>query len=129
VNNQIAFRTVINDVWYASAENRVFVKHTLKKHFVMPFKSKGKVALSLTEKRRGLYRSVDTLVLKENTVREIFLEGVDFPLHLVKQVFVNEDHSTGVLYLVASDTTLTAERMTTVYRTRWHVEEYHKSLK
>jgi len=38
---------------------------------------------------------------------------VDFPLHLLKEVFVNEDHSTGVLYLVASDTTLTAERITT----------------
>src|ERR1039458_1879158 len=78
VKNQIAFRTVINDVWYASAENMVFVKHTLKKHFVMPLKSNRKVALSLTEKRREIYRSVDTLVLKENTVREIFLEGVDF---------------------------------------------------
>jgi hypothetical protein len=129
VKNQIVFRTIINDVWYASAENMMFVKHTLKKHFVMPLKSNRKVALSLTEKRQGKYHSVDTLVLKENTVRQIFLEGVDFPLHLLKEVFVNEDHSTGVIYLVASDTTLTAERITTLYRTRWHVEEYHKSLK
>lgn len=129
LKNQIAFRTVINDVWYASAENMMFVKHRLKKHFVMPLKSNRKVALSSAEKRQGKYHSVDTLVIKKNTAREIFLEGVDFPLHLVKEVFVNEDQSTGVLYLVASDTTLNAQRLTTVYRTRWHVEEYHKSLK
>ena len=96
---------------------------------MMPLKSNRKVALSSADKRRGLYQTVDTLVFKNHTVREVFLEGVDFPLLLTKQVFVNDDNSTGVLYLVSSDTTLTAEQITTLYRTRWHVEEYHKSLK
>ncbi len=129
VKNNIQFRYVLNDVWYASAENMTFVKHTLKKHFVMPLKSNRKVALSQTEKRQGKYQSVDTVVIKENATMEIFLEGVDFPLLLVKQVFVNGDGSTGVLYLVTSHMTLTFEQITTLYRTRWHVEEYHKSLK
>ena len=129
VNNQITFRTVINDGWYASAENMMFVKRTLKKQFVMPLKTNRKVALSAAEKRRGIYHAVDTLAFKNHTVREVFLEGVDFPLLLTKQVFANDDNSTGVLYLVSSDTTLTAEQMTTLYRIRWHVEEYHKSLK
>jgi hypothetical protein len=130
VRNTIPFRYVINDVWYASAENMMFVKRTLKKHFVMPLKSNRKVALSKTDKRQGKYQTVETLVFKKDkTVREIYLEGVDFPLLLAKQVFANEDGSIGVLYLVTSDTTLTYERMTTLYRTRWHVEEYHKSLK
>jgi transposase len=35
----------------------------------------------------------------------------------------------GVLYLVTSDTTLSYDDMTTIYRTRWNVEPYHKSLK
>ena len=130
VRNAIPFRYVINDVWYGSAENMMFVRHTLKKHFVMPLKSNRKVALSKTDKRQGKYQTVDTLVFKKDTtIVEVYLEGVDFPLLLVKQVFVNEDKSTGVLYLVTSDTTLTSERITTLYRTRWHVEEYHKSLK
>ena len=130
VKNVIAFRYVINDVWYASAENMMFVRGTLKKHFVMPLKSNRKVALSKTDKRQGKYQTVDTLVFKkDNTVLEVYLEGVDFPLLLTKQVFVNDDKNTGVLYLVTSDTSLTFERMTTLYRTRWHVEEYHKSLK
>ena len=129
IKNEISFRYVLNDVWYASAENMMFVKHDLKKHFVMPLKSNRKVALSKTDKRIGKYQAVDTLAIKGNAVWEIYLEGVDFPLSLVKQVFVNEDKSTGILYLVSSDTTLTYDQITTLYRTRWHVEEYHKSLK
>ncbi|MDQ3256044.1 MAG: IS701 family transposase, partial [Acidobacteriota bacterium] len=35
----------------------------------------------------------------------------------------------GILYLVASDTTLTFSDITTNYRKRWEVECYHKSLK
>lgn len=130
VRNAIPFRYVINDVWYASAENMMFIRDALKKHFVMPLKSNRKVALSKTDKRQGKYQTVDTLVFKKNnTVLEVYLEGVDFPLLLTKQVFVNDDKSTGVLYLVTSDTALTFERITALYRTRWHVEEYHKSLK
>ena len=36
VKNQIHFKYVLNDIWYASAENMNFVKITLKKEFVMP---------------------------------------------------------------------------------------------
>jgi hypothetical protein len=129
MKNPIRFRYVLNDIWYASAENMMFVKHTLKKHFVMPLKSNHKVALSKTEKRQGKYQSVDTVTIKEHATREIYLEGVNVPLLLVKQVFVNEDGSTGVLYLVTSHAILTYEQITILYRIRWHVEEYHKSLK
>lgn len=38
VTNQIPFRYVLNDVWYASADNMRFVKHDLKRDFVMPLK-------------------------------------------------------------------------------------------
>jgi hypothetical protein len=129
VDNQIPFRYVVNDVWYASAENMRFVKQMLHKDFIMPLKANRKVALSLADKQAGKYARVDTLVWEGNTVREIYLEGVDFPLLLAKQVFENEDGSTGVLYLVTSDTTLNYDGITTFYRTRWHVEPYHKSLK
>src|SRR3972149_6186495 len=45
LRNQISFKYVLNDVWFASADNMMFVKHALKKHFVMPLKSNRKVAL------------------------------------------------------------------------------------
>ena len=59
----------------------------------------------------------------------IYLEGVDFLLHLVKQVFTNGDGSIGILYLVTSDLELTYDDITTIYQKRWNVETYHKSLK
>jgi hypothetical protein len=129
VRNQIPFQYVLNDVWYASADNMRFIRHDLNKDFVMPIKANRKVALSETDKHQGRYVRVDTLALEPGTVQEIYLEGVDFPLSLVKQVFVNEDGSIGIQYLVTSDTTLTYDQITTLYRKRWHVEPYHKSLK
>lgn len=129
VTNQIPFRYVLNDVWFASADNMMFVKHTVEKDFVMPLKANRKVALSAENKQQGRYVQVETLALEPHAVCEIHLEGVDFALLLVKQVFVNGDGSTGVLYLVSSDTTLSYDDLTTIYRKRWNVEPYHKSLK
>jgi DDE superfamily endonuclease len=129
VTNHIPFRYVLNDVWFASAENMTFVKQTLVKDFVMPLKTNRKIALSAEDKQLGRYVRVATLELEPLATREIYLEGVAFPLLLVKQVFENEDGSTGELYLVTSDCTLTYDAMTTLYRTRWNVEPYHKSLK
>lgn len=129
VHNQIPFRYVLNDVWYASAENMRFVKHDLKRDFIMPLKTNRKVTLSLEDKKQGQYVRVDTLDIEPDTVLTIYLEHVDFPLHLVKQVFTNADGSTGILYLVTSDLELTYDGITTGYGKRWPVEPYHNSLK
>ena len=129
VRNQMPFKYVLNDVWFASAKNMMFIKHELKRDFIMPLKTNRKVALSLDDKKNGQYVRVDSLVLEENTVTTIYLEGVDFPLQLVKQVFVNGDGSTGTLYLISSDLELTYDGMTTIYSKRWNGEPYHKSLK
>lgn len=129
VTNQLRFRYVLNDVWFASAENMMFVKQTLLKDFVMPIKSNRKVARSLADKHQGRYVSVETLALEANTLHTVYLEAVTCPLLLLKQVFANEDGSTGILYLVTSDCTLTYDQITTIYRKRWNVEPYHKSLK
>lgn len=127
--NQIPFRYVLNDVWYASAENMMFVKHELQRDFIMPLKTNRKVALTLEDKHQGQYVRIDSLALEPDTVMTIYLEGVNFPLHLVKQVFTNGDGSIGILYLVTSDLDLTYDGITTGYGKRWHVEPYHKSLK
>lgn len=129
VKNQIPFKYALNDIWFASAENMNFVKITLKKEFVMPLKGNRKVSLSVAAKQAGRYQSVDTLVLEPLKPIEVYLEGVEFPLLLVKQVFTNEDGSIGILYLVTSDTTLAGNGMTAIYQKRWNVEPYHKSLK
>jgi hypothetical protein len=127
--NQLPFNYVLSDVWYSAAENMMFIKHDLDKDFIMPLKANRKVALSEQAKRDGQWVRLDQLTLEANTPLEIYLESVDFPLLLVQQVFANEDDSTGLQYLVSSDTTLTGDQITTIYRKRWNVEPYHKSLK
>lgn len=129
VLNQIPFRYVVNDVWFASAENMNFVVHDLKRHFVMPLKTNRKLALSLPDKLDGRYLRVDELLIETNTDLTIYLEGVDFPLKLVKQIFTNGDGSIGILYLVSSELNLNYNEITTIYQKRWNVEPYHKSLK
>jgi hypothetical protein len=127
--NRIRFRYVLCDSWYASADNMKYIKRTLKKEFVMPLKDNRKVALSLEDKQRGRYQRVSNLDLPKGEARQIWLEEVDFPLLLVKQVFTNEDASTGILYLVTGDLTLDYDRITSLYHKRFRIEEYHKSLK
>ena len=129
VTNRIPFRCVLFDVWFASAENMVFLKQQQHRDFICPLKANRKVALSQADKQQGRYVRVDTLELEAQATREIYLEGVDFPLILVKQVFTNEDGSIGIRYLVSSDTTLSVDDVTTTYHKRWGVECYHKSLK
>ena len=129
VRNQIPFAYVVNDVWFASADNMLFVVHDLKRHFVMPLKTNRKVALSIDDKQNGRYVRVDELNIEPNTAMTIYLEGLNFALKLVKQVFTNADGSIGILYLVSSNLDLTYDEITTIYQKRWNVEPYHKSLK
>jgi len=129
VSNRIPFRCVLFDVWFASAETLVFIKQQQHRDFICPLKTNRKVALSKADKQHGRYVRVDTLELAAHAATIVYLEGVDFPLLLVKQVFTNEDGSVGIRYLVSSDTTLSFANLTTTYHERWGVEGYHKSLK
>ena len=129
VHNQLRFRYVLNDSWYASVENMKLVKAELERDFIMALKSNRKVALSAAAKAAGQFQPVSTLATLEGTVCEVWLEGLTFPLFCAKQGFTNEDGSTGTLYLVTSDDTLDFLTLTTIYQKRWKIEEYHRSLK
>jgi hypothetical protein len=106
-----------------------FIKHDLDQDFILPLKVNRKVALSEQAQRDGQWERLDAVTLQANTPVEIDLESIDFPLLLVKQVFANQAGSTGIQYLVSSDTPLTFDQMSTLYRQRWNVEPYPKSLK
>jgi len=95
----------------------------------MALKANRKVALSTEDKQHGHYQRLDQLDLPEDTLTEIYLEQVPFPLHLLRQVFTNADGSTGVRYPVTGDLTLTADQLATIHKRRWKVEEYQRSLK
>ena len=129
VRNQLRFRYMLNDSWYASVDNMKVVKSDLERDFIMALKSNRKVAGSAAAKATGQFQPVSTLALPEGTVCQVWLEGLAFPLLYAKQVFTNEDGSTGTLYLVTSDLTLDYLTLTVIYQKRWKIEEYHRSLK
>ena len=125
---KLRFDYVIADSWYASAENMEMIRTELNVHFIMALKSNRRVALSKADKELKQYISIESLQPGQQTV-EVWLEELDFPLLLVKQVFKNEDDTVGELYLACSDMSLLYESITMLYKKRWGVEEYHKSIK
>ena len=127
--NRLPFRYVLADAWFSAAETMVYLKVERETDFIFPLKANRKVALSPEDKLAGRYMSVSSLPCEANATYEVWLEGVDFPLLLCKQVFTNKDGSQGVLYLVTSDTTLHGCDIQAIYQKRWKVEEYHKSVK
>lgn len=128
VRNKVKFRFVLFDVWFASIENLKFIL-AQDKQFICPLKSNRKIALSKAEKLQGQWHKLQNLELETNTVYVIYLEGLEAPVQLIKQIFTNEDGKTAVQYLISSDRKLSVDDIMTNYQRRWRVEEYHKSLK
>ena len=127
--NQLRFKYVINDIWFSSKDNMTWIKKELNKEFVMAIKGNRLVALSEQDKRQGHFVPLTDLELKPGQCRLVYLKGVEFPVVVAKQVFINQDGSIGTLFLVSSDITLTYDQLTTIYQKRWNVEVVHKSLK
>ena len=128
LKNKVKFRFVLFDVWFSSVENMRFILN-YRKHFICPLKSNRKVALCKEDKLQGRWHKLETLEIEENSTSLIYLEGLETPVLLIKQVFTNEDGKISFQYLISSDTNLSKTNITTNYHKRWRVEEYHKSLK
>lgn len=127
-NDRMAIDYVSADSWYSSSENLDYLHRDLGLKFVMTLKSNRKIAVSKAAKFAGQYLGIESLELKD-APRQVWLKELDFPLLLHKQVFKNGDDVVGDIYLVSNDLSLTAEQIATIYKKRWKVEEYHKSLK
>lgn len=128
VQNQVKFRYLLADSWFASVDTMEHV-HRHNKYFIVPLKDNRLVALSKEEKLRGHFQGVSSVTIRTRQAQQVFLQGLGFPVKLCKQVFTNKDGSTGVLYLVSNDLTLEYSDITTIYQKRWRVEEFHKSIK
>lgn len=61
VKNGVLFSFGVFDIWFASAENLIFIKHEFGKDVICPLKENRKVALSLEDKQNGRYQAVLTL--------------------------------------------------------------------
>lgn len=126
---QIPFRYVLADIWFACAQNMVYIKCKAKKDFVFPLKSNRRVALCEMDKKRGRWISLSSLDFSTQSSWTLYLEGVPFPLRVARKLFKNEDGSEGALILCSSDLSLSASALFAIYQKRWKIEEYHKSLK
>lgn len=127
--NQLRYKYVLADSWFACTDTMKKIKIELSKEFIMALKENRTVALSLEDKKKGRYVRIDSLTLEPDTTLIVYFKGIDFPVALIKQVFTNKDSSQGVLYLACSEITLDYAQITTLYQKRWNVEVFHKSIK
>jgi IS4 transposase len=126
----LKYRYVLFDKWFASVENLVFVNDVLKKKFVCPLKKNRKVALTKKDKDNGKYVSIATVDMGDCSSRLVYLEGYENTLKITKQVSKDGDDDESIyLYLVTNDIDLLTNKILEIYKRRWKIEEYHKSLK
>jgi len=129
-NNKVKYKYILFDKWFASIKNLVFIEEELKKKFVCPIKSNRKIALTKEEKTKGKYVNISTIDIEGGSSRLIYLEGYEKPLRLIKQVVKNgDDDESTYLYLITNDIDLSLGEVFEIYKRRWKIEEYHKSLK
>ena len=60
-NNEIRFKYVLSERWYASQENMIRIKIDLEKDFIMAIKSNRTAALSEEDKHQGKFVGIDSL--------------------------------------------------------------------
>ena len=129
MQNNVKFKYVLADIWFASTENMTYIKKQIKKDFVFAMKGNRLVALSKDDKLKGNFINIKDIDYTEQEPLQVWVKGLDFPVLLHKQVFKNKDDSTGELYLVCSDLNCDKHALETIYQKRWNVEVYHRSLK
>jgi hypothetical protein len=119
---------MLSDSWYSSKDNMRYVFEQCETHFIMALKSNRTCAHSDKDLKATNFKPLEELKLGKRAVK-LYLKGLDFPVLVVKKVFKNEDNSSGTLYLATSDLELSYEDILTLYKRRWKIEEYHKSMK
>jgi transposase len=125
IHNQLIFKYFLADTWFSSTDNMQFIQRK-KKFFIFDMKDNRMTALSEKEQNKQHkehWTRIDELNIPDNTPTKVWLKNLEFPVLLVKHVFKNKDESIGVRFLVSNDDFIT------LYKKRWSVEEYHKSLK
>lgn len=129
VNNGLKFEYVLADNWFGSKKNMEFIHNEIRKKFIIGMKNNRLIAFSEEESKKGQYQNINSLTIEDEEMREVWLKNLPFPVKLLKKVFKNENGTTGTLYLVTNDLNLDADQTYEIYKKRWRIEEYHKSIK
>jgi hypothetical protein len=128
IQNQVKFKYILADSWYSSAENMRFIVQR-KKVFIFELKDNRQATDSEKKRNQGVFERLDELKVPGGKPEKVWIKDLEFPVMLFKQVFRNRDGTSGQRFLVSNDLTLTDGQFRTLYKKRWGVEEYHKSLK
>ena len=128
IRNEVKFKYILGDSWYSSVENMRFIEKK-GKVFIFELKDNRLVTDNEGKRNRGQFERLDRLRLPEETPVKVWIKDLELPVKIFKQVFKNKDGSEGVRFLAANDLTLKGGQFRTLYKKRWGVEEYHKSLK
>ncbi len=128
IKNRVPFKYVLASSWFASNDNMRFTGFR-GKCFIFDMKENRLAVTDESARNQGLWQNISQLEMPENIPAKVWLKDLDFPVLLVKQVFINKDQSTGTRFLVSNDFTLSGDQFATLYKKRWSVEEYHKSIK
>jgi hypothetical protein len=126
IKNAVKFKYILADSWFSSGENMKFI-HKKNKYFIFDMKSNRLATLG--DRNKANWKNISQLEIQPFVPVQVWLKDVELPVLLIKQVFINKDGSTGTRYLVSNNLNLSSDDFTNIYKKRWSVEEYHKSLK
>ena len=127
--NQIKFQYVLADNWFSSKENMRYIHYDLNKLFIMGLKANRGLAMTEQDKENSNYQRLESIGLEDGIAKQVYLKDVDFPVQVLKQTYDNKDGSIGVVYLVTNDLSIDGDKILEIYKKRWRIEEYHKSVK
>ena len=128
IKNQLKFKYVLMDTWFAAKENFEYITKK-NKHFIAALKSNRLFATSLDNKHKGNFINISTLELLDKESIRGYIKGYDKEVIIVGRIFTNKDGSIGKLNLICSDITLDGDKISIIYEKRWKIEEFYKSLK
>jgi hypothetical protein len=129
MKNKIKFTWALFDSWFSSVDNMEHIKLQHKKEFIGALKSNRLAALTEEDRKNKKFIRIDQIKWSEQEIITGWLQGLNFPVRLARQVFTNKDGSTGILYLACSQLTADWNTITTTYKKRWNIEVFYKSLK
>lgn len=128
ITNGLFFKYILADSWFASSENMRFINQR-KKYFIFDLQSNRLAALTEADRNKGSWTNINELEIPDNVAVKVWLKDLEFPVLLTKQILTNKDNSSVIRFLVSNDFSLSDEQFSIIYKKRWSVEEYHKSLK
>ncbi|GHU29888.1 hypothetical protein FACS1894152_8210 [Bacilli bacterium] len=99
------------------------------KTFILEIKSNILVATNEEERIKSQFSRIEQIALAEGVPLIVWLKDLEFPVLLHRQLFKNKDDSVGIRFLATNDLTMISDQFQELYKKRWSIEEYHKSIK